>query len=79
MKTQFILRKTFENGYISTWRFATAIDGSFVAISNRGERKNFGTRDSMNSCADAFVDFGYAERTAVAAPVKKAKTEEAVA
>ena len=76
MKTHVILRKTFENGYISTWRFATTIDGSHVAISNRGERKTFGTMDGMRNCADAFADFGYEERTAVAAPVKKAKTEE---
>ena len=79
MATLSLLRKTFENGYISTWRFATTFDGQFVATSNRGEKKHFASIDNMRDCADAFLGFGYQERTAVAAPVKKEKTEEATA
>ena len=79
MTTLSLLRKTFDNGYISTWRFAKTFDGQYVATSNRGERKHFATIDSMRDCADAFIGFGYQERTQVAAPVKVTKTEEAPA
>jgi len=79
MTTLSLLRKVFDNGYISTWRFAKTFDGQFVATSNRGERKHFATIDNMRDCADAFIGFGYAERAKVAAPVKVEKTEEATA
>ena len=63
MKVIQTLRKTFNNGYMSTWKFGQTSNGEFIAISNKGAMKSFKTFDALTYCANVFaIKYGYGER-----------------
>ena len=76
MQTISVLRKTLNEGYLSTYRFGETADGRFVAQSNTGKVKDFPTRYALERAIEGFMRLGYAKRVAPEAPVRKA--EEAV-
>ena len=63
MKVIQVLRKTFENGYMSTWRFGQTSNGKFLAYSNKGAMKKFPTLEALTQCVNIFtIKYGYGER-----------------
>jgi len=78
MKVIQILRKTFENGYMSTWRFGQTSNGDFLAVSNRGAMKKFPSFDALTQCANIFtIKYGYGER--VMPEIRRTSTQLALA
>ena len=78
MKVIQVLRKTFENGYMSTWKFGQTSNGEFLAISNKGAMKSFQTFDALTHCANIFtIKYGYGER--VMPEIHRACTQLALA
>ena len=73
-----ILRKTFPSGYMSTWKFGQTVDGSYVAISNRGARKHFADLIALETCATNFTQkYGYGQRSTP--PVRRVAQQLALA
>ena len=73
-----ILRKTFPSGYMSTWKFGQTVDGSYVAISNKGTRKHFADLIALETCVTNFTQkYAYGQRTTP--PIRRVEKQLALA
>ena len=60
MSTVALLRKAY-GACVRTWRFTQSDDGQFMAISDRGERRWYPSRRSLDLAIEGFRGYGFTE------------------